>query len=138
MTLLWGLPRRGWDGKGNFKVFRGNQSGFLVDTDAKALAELNLANGQSIYLVTSNSDSLEAFSQIQPNRRDTFSPEPLDVSAIITLQDGRKYRHEFYFGSSYLSQSSRTLKLIDKVDSLVITNNHGGKRYISRPIKSLL
>lgn len=53
-----------------------------------------------------------------------------DVTATVTLSDGRKYQHEFQYGSSYLSNSSRSLKLSPKISAIMITDYQGNERSI--------
>jgi hypothetical protein len=47
-------------------------------------------------------------------------------------KDGRKKHVEFYYGSSYLSQSSRKLELTDSMSKIVITDFKGTKREIKK------
>jgi hypothetical protein len=43
-----------------------------------------------------------------------------DSYAVMIHKDGRKSRHEFFIGSGYLSQSSRTLQLPSDAKRVVI------------------
>jgi hypothetical protein len=54
--------------------------------------------------------------------------EPGDESAVITSKNGAIQKQEFYYGSSFLSQSARFLTLNSNVASVEITNNKGQKR----------
>lgn len=49
------------NGKGEFKSMGVNRSGFFVDTDAKDIKTITLNNGKKVVLVSSNSDTLKAF-----------------------------------------------------------------------------
>ena len=55
-----GLYLRG-DGQGNFVPKNAQENGFRVSSDARSIKSLTLANGQSLWVVGSNSDSLRAF-----------------------------------------------------------------------------
>ncbi len=79
------------DGKGNFKNIAINQSGFFVNGDAKAMAEIRLKNGENLVLVTRNNDMMLAFRQ---------------KSSVKTHTKNPKRKEETYYGSGYLSQSS--------------------------------
>jgi hypothetical protein len=89
-----------------------NQSGFFVNGDAKGLAHLTLNNGQPLFLATQNRDSLKVFTKSSNSsypEATLIQPERLTNSAIIELKNGKKRKHEFYYGSGYLSSSSRLL-----------------------------
>ncbi len=49
------------DGKGNFKLLPLNQTGFVVEGDAKAIRKIKTAAHKSLFLVAQNSDSLKVF-----------------------------------------------------------------------------
>ncbi len=57
--------------------------------------------------------------------------QPHDVSAEILFKDGRKQKQEFYYGSSFLSQSARFLCIGDNVESAVVADNMGKTRKLS-------
>ncbi len=115
------------NGKGKFAV---NRKEINVIGDNKAIAEIRGANGSSKFLISSNSDSLHSYRLNQP-RQKIVSISPDDTYANITLRNGMKCRQEFYFGSSYLSQSSRRLTISSNIQSVVIYNSSGKKRELS-------
>ncbi len=94
----------------DMKVVRGNKNGFYVPGDAKSLASLVLADGRIAYIVGNNNDSLRVFSKTR-NIKKRFILKPLDAYAIIEFNNGTKTRKEFYYGSGYLSQSTRSFEL---------------------------
>jgi enediyne biosynthesis protein E4 len=47
---------------------------------------------------------------------------------VLTLADGTTRRQEFYYGSTYLSQSSRFLKVPDEVTKVTVYDYHGRGR----------
>jgi hypothetical protein len=57
---------------------------------------------------------------------------PGDQFAIIHFKDGQKRKEEFYYGTSFLSQSSRFLKLGTEVNKVEI-NNANKLRTINLP-----
>lgn len=99
------------DGAGNFRVESGNESGFYVDGDAKALARLHLGGSSTVLLATQNSDSLRTFRSTLPGPRRFLRLRQNDAYALITLADGCVRREEFHHGAGYLSQSSRILEI---------------------------
>jgi hypothetical protein len=56
---------------------------------------------------------------------------PSDVSALIQFKNGQIRKEEFYYGSSFLSQSSRFLSIEGNVSSVQITDSKGQTRKIS-------
>jgi hypothetical protein len=119
------------DGTGHFTVQDGTESGFFVDGDAKATARVATGDGSPLVLATQNSDSLKAF---RPRRLDsmrTVQLRPLDQSAELHFENGTTRRAEFYYGSGYLSQSSRALRVPPGVERVVITNSLGESRTLS-------
>jgi hypothetical protein len=118
------------DGKGNFKAVAMNHAGFLVKGDAKALAEIQLGKGGSLFLASQNRDSLKVFSPASPikNKRTVMKD---DAYAQFIFQDGRKRKEELYFGNTYLSQSSRMLSVPAGVKEIIITSTNGKKRTVN-------
>ncbi len=121
------------DGRGGFQTQRTANSGFFVDGDAKGIATVRGADGASLVAVTQNRDSLHLFAPsagaTPPGR--VIRLEPDDAWAEIQRVDGTTYRQEFYYGSTYLSQSSRTLVISEKVTSVVIHRFDGSEREVA-------
>ena len=113
------------DGKGHFKSVHNSESGFFVDKDAKALAVVNSAANRPLWIATSNRDSLLVFEQAPSQKNLILIAAPDDVYAEVILTNGKKQRHEFYYGSGYLSQSTRTLYLPHGVREVFL---YGGDR----------
>ena len=57
--------------------------------------------------------------------------EPMESHADIFYQDGRKQKIEFYYGSGYLSQSSRKILLPRSFKEIVIYDYAGKSRKIT-------
>lgn len=51
------------NGKGDFKSLEANRSGFFVSADAKDIKSITLGNGKKVILVSTNSDTLKAFTE---------------------------------------------------------------------------
>ncbi|MGB3852179.1 MAG: VCBS repeat-containing protein [Tunicatimonas sp.] len=118
------------DGTGNFRVVPSAESGFFVDGDAKGITSIQGANGEALVAITQNQDSLRLFSsysEASPASR-AIRLQLTDAWAEITYANGRVRRQEFHYGSTYLSQSSRTLVLGEDVASVVIYNFAGERR----------
>jgi hypothetical protein len=117
------------NGTGRFTVQDGTESGFFVDGDAKALAHVATGKGASVVVATQNNDSLTAFRPRVDSMR-AVQLQPLDQSAKLHFLDGDTRRVEFYYGSSYLAQSSRRLRVSPKVKKVVVTNSQGKHRTV--------
>ena len=120
------------DGKGAFNVLPSSRSGFYVGGDAKALARLLGKNGE-LFLATQNRDSLKVLSRNSPNVVNgmIFKPQPMDSWAEFSFINGEKQRVEFYYGSGYLSQSSRSIRVPKGVKEIVVYDYQGKSRKIS-------
>ena len=55
---------------------------------------------------------------------------PDDITAIIHYKNGSIQKQEFYYGSSFLSQSSRFITTNSNIKNIVIKNNKGETRII--------
>lgn len=115
------------DGTGDFTYVNHSKSGFFVPGDAKALAEIAHPDGQSLLIATQNDDDLKAFPHPSHSRR-FLQLHPLDQYARLTFEDWTKRREEFYYGSTYLSQSSRVLWLPETVEEVTIYRSDGTQR----------
>lgn len=132
MDAFNGLYLKG-DGKGNFQPVTLAQSGFYVPGDAKALAKIYSANNKALYITTQNQDSLMVYTKsVQRSNSKWINLQPGDFSADIFYKNGSKKHVEFYYGSTYLSQSSRKLELTDDAVKAIITNYSGNKREVSK------
>ncbi|MGN6800280.1 MAG: VCBS repeat-containing protein [Ginsengibacter sp.] len=127
-----GLCLKG-DGRGAFIPTTLQQSGFFVNGDAKGLSTIHTAKNENIVVATQNQDSLMVYSKNPVYRKDILKRIPLkpdDFYAEVSFKDGRKRRIEFYYGSTYLSQSSRVLAVHKNYKEITITNYQGIKRKV--------
>ncbi len=122
-----GLYLRG-DGKGNFYPEPISKSGFEVDYDGKSLVQLN-SKAQRIILTGNNSGPLKAFSR--PMNSKLFHPASDDAYAIVTLTNGKTFKVEFYYGSSYLSQPSRALLYRSDTKKIIVFSYTGERRELN-------
>ncbi len=118
------------NGKGNFSPVFSRNSGFFVDGDAKGMAEITMKNGNPIVLVAQNSGKLKAFS-VGKNKGRTIRLKSNDAFAEIKFETGETELREFYYGSGYLSNSSRVCHVPEKAVSVKITTYTGETRDIA-------
>lgn len=127
-----GLGLQG-DGQGNFKAMPLDTSGFFVPGDAKGLATVHTAKKEDILIATQNQDSLAVFRNTKSNTKDIVNWINLkddDFSADIVYKNGSKRKVEFYYGNTYLSQSSRKFPVEKTAKKITILNFKGQKREI--------
>ena len=117
------------DGKFNFTAQTMLQAGLTIPGNGKALVKLKVGNNYAI-AASQNQGTLELF-----GLRNNVKMIPLLANenvATIYLKSGRFRKEEYYFGSSFLSQSSRYLLMNDKIKKLEIINSKGKRRYITK------
>jgi len=132
-----GLALKG-NGKGHFQPIAATRSGFVVDGDAKGLAQLALGNGQLLWLVTQNNGAVRAYQKTAPSSEGLLTLQPTDAFAVFSLPNGKTVRQEFYYGSTYLSQSSRTCPWPFQATEATIHTFDGKVRKVGRSDPALL
>lgn len=120
------------DGKGNFRPTPSSVSNFYVPGDSKALARLS-GKGSDWIVASQNRDQLKVF-RTTGTDANIITPQPLDAYVVLDFADGRKQRIEFYYGSSYLSQSSRVVKLPANITKMVVYDFAGNSREVNVPV----
>jgi hypothetical protein len=124
---LNGLCLKG-DGKGNFKPMSIMESGIFVPGNGKSLVKLRGDNGDYLLAAAENRGPLQFYKLKGKQKMQDLLPG--DTGAQIELKDGRKRKEEFYYGSSFLSQSDRFLLLRPGMVSVSVTGDRGNKRSI--------
>ena len=104
-------------------------SGFMVDQDAKGLSTLITAHGSELILAGNNNGKMKIHNTNIIGKY--FSPKMEDAYAIVKLKNGASYRHEFYYGSTYLSNSSRKFMLPAELSELAVYNFMGEKKIVN-------
>ncbi len=117
------------DGRGNFKPIGSSQSGFYLPHDAKGLVHL-FGSKSEWFVASQNQDSLKLFKRSKEYFRDLLQPEQFDTHAILSYENKQKQRVEFYYGSGYLSQSTRKFIIPNGVNEIMIFNSLGQSRKV--------
>jgi len=124
---LNGLLLKG-KGKGGFTPLSIAHSGIYLPGDGKALVKLKSANKSYLMAASEHLGPLRIF---QLNANISMLPlDDTDQSAVVTYKNGSRTKQEFYYGSSFLSQSSRFILINDKMAQVSIKNNSGKSRLI--------
>jgi enediyne biosynthesis protein E4 len=116
------------DGKGNFIAVKSLVTGFKSDGDVKSLVQLYSPQGTATVLTGNNSGAMGAY-QLRKNQK-VVPVKNNDRYAIIKKKNGQSYRQEFYYGSNYLSQTSRMLQVGKEVISITIYDSNGSQREV--------
>ncbi len=116
------------DGKGGFKSVSASESGLYAGADAKGLVRLRSVNGDNLLLIGNNSGAIETY---KLPKSKSISIQRNDVYALIKNNDGSVSKHEFYYGSTYLSQSTRSLSISDAMVSVELFDSKGVSRKIN-------
>jgi len=117
------------NGKGGFKPLSILQSGIYIPGNGKALVKLHGSNGKYLLAASQNKDVLKLFALKSTGT--SFKPQILDASAMIKYKNGSSTKQEFYYGSSFLSQSARFVNINSQVSSITVTRNNGTTRMLN-------
>ena len=117
------------NGHGGFIPQSITESGIFIPGNGKALVKLRSGKGRYLIAAAQNRGPLKIF---ELNRNvDFVSIKPDEVSAAIDYKNGNSEKAEFYYGSSFLSQSARFLSTENQVKSVTLYNSKGMQRKVS-------
>ncbi len=119
-------------GDGTFTNLKFHESGFLNEWDGSGLSKLQSKNGHTYFLAANNNNALQIFTQKEAQKSKKVMTFDKNIqSAKVIFTDGSERRKELYYGSGYLSQSSRTLIIHDRIKEVETTNFKGEKKKLS-------
>jgi len=116
------------DGKGGLTPLSVQNIGFLADRDAKGLVKLLLEDGRELIIVGNNDSPMQTYVTRKPAQY--YRAGEKDAYALMTLKSGQIRKQEFYYGSTYLSHSSRSVKLPLGVVEIKVGDSKGEVRAI--------
>jgi hypothetical protein len=122
---LNGLILRG-NGKGDFLPVSIKNSGLFIPGDGKALVKLKGTDNNYLIAASQNRGPLKIFASSSNAR--TYAVRRDDVYAMINYKNGQNRKIELYYGDSFESQSSRFIKIDNKIRSITIVDKKGIKR----------
>jgi len=125
---LNGLMLKG-DGAGGFVPQTIQQSGIYIPGDGKALVKLAGSKGNYLLAASQHKDNLKIFALRKNNK--IIKVNPGDISATIHFKNGKTQKNEFYYGSSFLSQSGRFLTIGPHVSEVEIMDGNKKTRKLS-------
>lgn len=100
------------DGKGGFSPISLENSNFFVPGDAKGLVRLDISDNKSLVIATQNNDNIKVFEPQKKNWHQMIKLNPDEIKVEVIYDNGSISAHEFYWGSTFQSQSSRSIKII--------------------------
>jgi hypothetical protein len=112
------------DGKGSFRAVPVTRSGFFVSGDSKGIAHLR-AGRDLLTVVTQNNDSLKFFRKSQANSLKPLIVKKMEMTALVTFNNGRSLRMEIGYGSTYLSQTSRSISITPEIKKIQLWDATG-------------
>jgi enediyne biosynthesis protein E4 len=120
-----GLLLKG-DGSGKFKVVSLSESAFCVSGDAKGLVRVTNPLGKPLIMATQNRSDLRSFEGLN-----SLITKPLKTNDAVIfehLKNGKTRKVEVGYGTSFLSQSSRSILLSPNIKSMEVLDYQGKKR----------
>ena len=116
-------------GDGNWQPLNLKRSGFKNRGDAKGMVSVNY-RGQDLILVANNDAAVNYYSLNRPLPvQQVFAG---DQYAMLFYSDGRARKVEFYDGSGYISQSSRSFSVDKNVVKIIVTDGDGQSRELKQ------
>lgn len=125
---LNGLMLKG-DGKGNFVAISILQSGIYIPGNGKSITMLRNEKNECLLAASENRGPIRVF-RLRNNSAKCLPAMQDELYAVITTKDNKKRRQEIYYGSSYLSQSSRFILANSLTASIRFYNSKGEARLI--------
>jgi hypothetical protein len=116
------------DGQGNFNPQSILQSGIYIPGNGKALVKLRSSDRSYMMVASQNRDVVKAF-ELKRNVNN-IPLKSTDISARVQYKNGKILKHEFTYGSSFLSQSGRFLTIDKDVRNVTITDYQGRQRQV--------
>ncbi len=110
---------------GSFAPVPLNDSHFFVPGDGKSVVELTLSDEKSLIVASQNNDSLKVFEHTKKNLGRIIQLQPNEIKVEISFQNGKKQTREFYWGSTFQSQSSRSITVPLQAVEIRIFDNFG-------------
>jgi len=111
-------------GKFSWKYVENNTINLIADGDKKALSLICIGD-QNSFILSENNGFLQTLVTGTTSTGKILEFEDDDWYAIITYNNGSSTKKEFYYGAGYLSQSTRKLKIDQRVKSIKIVKYSG-------------
>ncbi len=118
-------------GDGSFIPVPLGKSGFLNDFDGSGLGLMRNAQGNSYVLAANNDGPLKIFTTTDTkDTKQIYVADANSKHAEISLKNGKAYKVEFYYGSGYLSQRTRSIMLNTMIKEIRVTDFNGNSKIV--------
>ncbi len=122
-----GLLLKG-DGNGKFKPQTLSESAFCVKGDAKGLVRVTNSFGNPMIMASQNKAELRTYRGLKDLK--TKALQTNDAIVFEKLKNGKTRKVEVGYGTSFLSQSSRSILLSPMIKSAEVIDYQGNKRIL--------
>ena len=112
-------------GNGSFEAISLEESHFMVPGDAKSLVRLTVANEKSILVASQNNDFLKVYESTTNLAPQLIPLKANEVKCILYFNNNGSQIQEYYWGSSFQSQSSRHIEVNPNVKQIKFFDNNG-------------
>ena len=112
-------------GNGSFEAISLEESHFMVPGDAKSLVRLTVANEKSILVASQNNDFLKVYESTTNPAPQLIPLKANEVKCILYFNNNGSQIQEYYWGSSFQSQSSRHIEVNPNVKQIKFFDNNG-------------
>ncbi|MEP7374680.1 MAG: VCBS repeat-containing protein [Chitinophagaceae bacterium] len=119
------------NGKGFFTSVSFKESGFFVPGNARALVKLKGIGNEYLLAASQNRSCLKIFRKMNGTAK-LISLNADDREVYYTMVNGDTRKEELYYGTSFLSQSSRFICIDATIKKIEIFNQAGEKRVIQQ------
>jgi hypothetical protein len=109
----------------SFRAVGGENSGFSVAGNARAIVKLALGKGRMLVLVGKNNGSLENYAIGNDARAKFLTFQPGEASATIDYGEKSICKIEYQIGSGYLSQQSASFRISPKAKNIIFLDTAG-------------
>lgn len=116
------------DGNANFSATTILQSGLYIPGNGKALTKLIRDKEHYCIVASQNRGKLKLFQSKKSQRLIPLQPD--EIRAMVKLKNGKSRKEEFYYGTSFGSQSSRFVVMNDAVESITLFSVKGQTRML--------
>lgn len=118
-------------GENSHKSLPLQETGFLVEGEGRSLAGLTAANGESLIIALSHQGPLQIFKNTADNgAKRNLALEKDDFKVSFFLEGGLSKTLEVPYGTGYLSQSSRVIKIPENCKKIRIMKFSGAFREV--------
>tara|TARA_R110002051_G_scaffold314934_1_gene392576 strand:- start:13190 stop:16612 length:3423 start_codon:yes stop_codon:yes gene_type:complete len=111
-------------GNNSFKVSTPEASGLSVVGDSKSIVRVRTKDGKESVLIGRNKGFIASFT-LAENAMTTVLPNNGESYAVVIFEDSSTRKIEFSMGGGYLSQSSNSIRITPKMESLTIYDSKG-------------